>query len=286
MVSHKIGNWYRSVAGVFMSQPKESHFLEAGTMTPEEFLIAGDQLVHRCPTWTWNASAPGYEQKHLPADKQFLITRGVPCRKRINAIGENEVEERETEDGWIVAEILGPREEPDEIVISKAQISNEEEEVPDLADLQGQELIDENAAEPAVLFGNQYISAEEPVESIMKTRVYDLSVTYDTYYQTPRMWLTGYDEHMNPLTPDMMFDDIMGDYAHKTVTIERHPCLGTDQVSIHPCNHAKMMKHFIDMLESNGSQAQVHHAIFVFLKFLSSVVPTIEYDFTMDLSLE
>ena len=78
----------------------------------------------------------------------------------------------------------------------------------------------------------------------------------------------------------------MDDYAKKTATIEKHPCIGAAQISIHPCNHAKMMKHFIDILSSNNSVAQVHHAMFVFLKFLSSVVPTIEYDFTVDLSLE
>jgi ubiquitin-like-conjugating enzyme ATG3 len=31
-------------------------------------------------------------------------------------------------------------------------------------------------------------------DNILKTRTYDLSITYDKYYQTPRMWLFGYDE--------------------------------------------------------------------------------------------
>lgn len=29
---------------------------------------------------------------------------------------------------------------------------------------------------------------------IIQTRTYDLSITYDKYYQTPRLWLTGYNE--------------------------------------------------------------------------------------------
>lgn len=29
---------------------------------------------------------------------------------------------------------------------------------------------------------------------IIHTRTYDLHITYDKYYQTPRLWLTGYDE--------------------------------------------------------------------------------------------
>lgn len=29
---------------------------------------------------------------------------------------------------------------------------------------------------------------------ILRTRTYDLNITYDKYYQTPRIWLFGYDE--------------------------------------------------------------------------------------------
>jgi ubiquitin-like-conjugating enzyme ATG3 len=43
-----------------------------------------------------------------------------------------------------------------------------------------------------------------------------------------------------------MFEDIMGDYANKTVTFEEHPLLPTKWLSIHPCNHAKVMKKIID----------------------------------------
>lgn len=78
----------------------------------------------------------------------------------------------------------------------------------------------------------------------------------------------------------------MDDYANKTVTIETHPCLGTQQASIHPCNHAKVMKTIIDTMAANGVESQVTQAMYVFLKFLSSVVPTIEYDYTMDISLD
>ena len=32
---------------------------------------------------------------------------------------------------------------------------------------------------------------------IIQTRTYDLNITYDKYYQTPRLWLTGHDEVCN-----------------------------------------------------------------------------------------
>ena len=283
-IGHKLGNMYRSVAKAFKTLPIDSAFLEKGTLTPVEFLEAGEHLVHRCPTWSWSTSTPGCEQKHLPPDKQFLITRGVPCRRRVRNIEDPIIAEKETEDGWVVTEVSKTEEHYEEIKLQAAQvIEQEDDDIPDIEDV-NENLVDENEAN--VFSKEGYFRGEEPEDNIMKTRVYDLSITYDLYYQTPRLWLVGYDEEMGPLNPGQMFEDIMEDYAKKTATIENHPCVGAPQISIHPCNHAKMMKHFIDILASNGSVAQVHHAMLVFLKFLSSVVPTIEYDFTVDLSLE
>lgn len=44
-------------------------------LTPEEFVAAGDYLVHTCPTWAWERGDARRAVKHLPLDKQFLITR-------------------------------------------------------------------------------------------------------------------------------------------------------------------------------------------------------------------
>lgn len=40
----------------------------------------------------------------------------------------------------------------------------------------------------------EYVNAEQPNHNIVRTRTYDLTLTYDKYYQTPRVWLFGYDE--------------------------------------------------------------------------------------------
>ena len=34
----------------------------------------------------------------------------------------------------------------------------------------------------------------ETESGVLQTRTYDLNITYDKYYQTPRLWLFGYDE--------------------------------------------------------------------------------------------
>ena len=60
---------------------------------------------------------------------------------------------------------------------------------------------------------------------IVSTRTYDLNITYDKYYQTPRLWLFGYDESRKPLSVDEMYEDFSADHANKTITIETHPHL-------------------------------------------------------------
>ena len=55
--------------------PQQSKFRETGVLTPEEFVVAGDHLVHSCPTWQWNGGVDGKKKDYLPGDKQFLITR-------------------------------------------------------------------------------------------------------------------------------------------------------------------------------------------------------------------
>jgi hypothetical protein len=44
------------------------------TLTPEEFVLAGDYLVKTCPTWSWEAGDPSRAWPFLPPAKQYLIT--------------------------------------------------------------------------------------------------------------------------------------------------------------------------------------------------------------------
>lgn len=57
------------------------------------------------------------------------------------------------------------------------------------------------------------------------------------------MYLLGRDGAGNPLHPDRMMEDIMGDYRDTTVTIEDFPHeKGVRGAAIHPCRHAAVMK--------------------------------------------
>ena len=96
----------------------------------------------------------------------------------------------------------------------------------------------------------------------------------------PRIWLRGYDENANPLTTSQIFEDISADHAHKTVTVEPHPHMNVVCAGIHPCRHSEVMKRFMDRLEESGKTLTVDQYMFLFLKFMSAVIPTIEYDWT------
>jgi ubiquitin-like-conjugating enzyme ATG3 len=63
-----------------------STFRQTGEITPEEFVYAGDFLVYKFPSWSWSdASHPSKRVSYLPDNKQFLVTRGVPCHRRLDA---------------------------------------------------------------------------------------------------------------------------------------------------------------------------------------------------------
>nr|XP_014433103.1 ubiquitin-like-conjugating enzyme ATG3 [Pelodiscus sinensis] len=118
-------------------------------------------------------------------------------------------------------------------------------------------------------------------DAILQTRTYDLYITYDKYYQTPRLWLFGYDEQRQPLTVDHMYEDISQDHVKKTVTIENHPHLPPPPMcSVHPCRHAEVMKKIIETVAEGGGELGVHMYLLIFLKFVQAVIPTIEYDYT------
>jgi len=143
------------------------------------------------------------------------------------------------------------------------------------------------AAPSAAAESHAGMTADDDDDDVLRTRTYDLYITYDHFYRTPRVWLSGYDEQMKPLQPEQVFEDISADHAHKTVTFDEFPHMtGVQMAYIHPCKHASVMKKIIARQMENGGSAaniQVEQYLILFIKFISAVIPTIEYDFTMEI---
>merc|ERR1719277_87943 len=106
LAGHRIGDAYRSVASNVVNISGESRFVEKGQLTPEEFVEAGDQLAFKFPTWQWESGQQSHRAGYLPQDKQFLITRNVPCRQRVRAL-ETVMHMARSEDDWVLHESAG-----------------------------------------------------------------------------------------------------------------------------------------------------------------------------------
>lgn len=204
----------------------KSAFLERGVLTADEFVRAGDHLVHSCRSWSWESGDSTKIKSYLPNDKQFLVIRRVPCNKRINSLqsanyAETMVETEGTSGEWCstnVAEANGP------LIAVNASQTNEQAPADEYLDMEDDSL----DLDPLSTTGMEVPSATvDSGNSIVSSRRYDVSITYDKYWQTPRIWLFGYDENGVPLPPQLIFEDIIQDYAKKTVTIEIHPHLST-----------------------------------------------------------
>ena len=215
----------------------------------------------------------------------------MPCVKRIKELTTSQtlVKEEGFEGTWVLPTANNPSEEKNAVIDIDEEESKEKKEFQDFVKKEQKEGVikDLDEIDKEEDEKNVFIQAPKASEAeVCATRAYDLSITYDFYYQVPRLWLTGYGEGGAPLTKEQMYEDIMADYAEKTVTLEKHVHQGIECLSIHPCKHSAVMNHIIDTIAANGGKAEVRSAMFVFLKFIASIIPTIRYDYTVDMKLE
>lgn len=285
-----------------------STFETTGQLTPEEFVKAGDYLVRMFPTWKWNED----EFKDLscrdflPSEKQFLVTRKVPSSRRAtNFLKIDDTETKELDDGWI----LNQKYENEENTSTSGDIEKvSNPSVPELVDLS----LEENYGEEMNHEVDDELTQNEMDDDIVDiqpstVRYYDIYITYSTSYRVPKLYLCGFDNDGSPLAPEQMFEDIAPDYRTKTATIEPLPFFKGNQVSvsIHPCKHANVMRVLMDKVRASRIKERSHtpkgaeeewedleadieeglrvdQYLIVFLKFITSVTPGIEHDYTME----
>lgn len=340
--AHRIADGLRSVISYWTPTPTTSQFVEQGTLTPQEFVEAGDQLTFKFPTWRWQRAEGRRQVSWLPPDKQYLATYGVSCRCRVKDLDQcvsqssSEPWEATSGEAWLIpsspataaaAAAADHRGKDEEVSFSNRHHTATSRPPPPpakpLTPLPGvpgvvcfseiDDILDDEDTVAVCRGGDKpqqqtkgdhgrgeaadettTESGEEAVAdpgngqsasriSVTATRSYDLSVTYDKYYQTPRLWLKGYNEQGLPLESSEIFEDILTDYVSKTVTIDPHPCTGELTVSIHPCRHAAVMKKVVNGWLAHGIAPRHDLALVVLLKLISSVIPTIQYDTTADI---
>ncbi len=176
-----------SIASVFSSwrehysrPSSQSNFLDTGCITGNEFVEAGDYLVHQFPTWQWASGDASKVRDILPFNKQYLVSHGVPCANRVDTLfGGSETEE----DGFV----------------NTHRLHDPSRSVPEIEDIDvhnssGTELdrrlcgVHAGALVPEMdLPDEDYDEGVIHQPNTVLTRTYDLYITYDKYYKTPRM---------------------------------------------------------------------------------------------------
>ena len=289
---HKIKKLTEDIYSNLTSTLKESKFYEEGVLTPQEFIEAGDFLISKCPTWKWCASEEKLYDKRLPKDKQYLKTN-VPSYKRCSEyLKNNATTEKVVEGDWVDADLENRPKDGKKPAALNLDIEEKKEEIvaknvdndDDDFVIEGLDNAEKKDGDDFEIVDDEKKEKPETKVDVVKTRTYDVTVTYDFYYKVPRMWLMGYNEKGLPLTDEEMKEDVMPEYRNKTCTIEPQTCTGLRNISVHPCRHSLLLKKMINDFQNSGKKLEVHMSILLFLKFLQSVVPTVQYDYTMDIS--
>lgn len=254
-----------------------STFHKTGKITPDEFVLAGDYLTQNFPLWSWQSGDKTKTRSHLPEDKQYLLLKGVACHPTQEA-------ELDSCD-WV---------EPTVELKSNIEIVKDDEDIPELPPttpkIQEENISDDDIEsldgfdydESAIVDDDPAALKVSSTDQFVKHRSYDMMITYDTYYSTPRVWFFGYSEDSEPLTGSQWQKDFSKEHLNKTVTFESHPHLGYSCPTIHPCKHDVAM---LKMISAANKDIDVQNYLLIFLKFIQTIVPNMEYDYTGEYSV-
>ena len=120
-------------------------------------------------------------------------------------------------------------------------------------------------------------------ENVMMNKTYDVTITYDNYYRTPRIWFFGYNKMGMPMSYEKMIKDFSENHKKVTITIDKHPFIKVHCINVHPCKHSNVMKTIIKIKKSNNNKVLLEHYFIYFLKFVACIVPNMDFDFTISM---
>ncbi|KAH3673341.1 hypothetical protein WICMUC_003701 [Wickerhamomyces mucosus] len=290
-----------------------STFNTTGEITPQEFIEAGDYLVYKFPTWQWSSAPPNKRRGFLPEDKQYLITRKVPSFVRasdyLGETGENDDDEEDDvdEDGWTKA--------------SKPKLSTKKQKPQavksdDFEDID--ELIDDNAEDNED--DDEEVEEKDPNKRsydlfIHYSTAYRVPRMYLIGYDSNGSPLSP-EEMFEDVSSDYRDKTVTiekAPFMNDTTTVSIHPCrhAAVMKVLISRAIQAVTNKkksnietnlianvkklgladndeedwEDVNALKESESEPQVVRVdqyLIIFLKFITSVTPGIEHDYTMD----
>jgi ubiquitin-like-conjugating enzyme ATG3 len=283
-----------------------STFSSTGEITPEEFVEAGDYLTYKFPTWQWLRAPASKQRSFLPEDKQVLVTRRVPSLVRAEKCEEVLIEEGVDEDGWTTT--LNPQRN-DRAHVEEPEI----EEIDDLVDETAEDNEDDEEY-AATCQGNSQKRFYDLY--IYYSTAYRVPRMYLVGYDANGTPLTP-KEMFEDISADYRDKTVTiekAPFLNDTTTVSIHPCRHSAVMKVlinRAIAAAKNKQNKDDLLKGvkklgladNEESAQddeweqlddndakkldqqvvrVDQYLVIFLKFITSVTPGIEHDYTMD----
>lgn len=234
-----------------------STYVINGQITPTEFLYAGDDLKYRCPSWWWKPSPTESNiMNYLPSKKQYLHTQNVPCNERVVNHMTQEMFDTDDEFSYIKSRSPTPVPQKQPFLPTPEIFECDDDDLGVFED-------DDMAC----------INYNDIPQRNPNLRFYSFDISYDHVYRCPRLWITGMDAWNNSLGVDAIMQDISCEHGKKTVTVETHPFTNLPCLSIHPCQHANMIR---ALGPANGNNDPTH-AIRHFLNMAITIMPTADF---------
>ena len=212
---------YKAAAEAVIPDLKESNFLETGMLTKEEFRLSCNKLIKMDPSWQWMKEGECLMKKRILCNK-IQLEQDLNVDEDINVYNLKETPE---------AHEISDTQETNISITNEPEQNSDTDSDDFLADFETQDLIGEDAA----TFKMNY-------ENMSKAHYYNVSITYDQYYRTPRIWFEGIDSGGSLLSQDEIYSDFMVEYIKVSLTLETHPIMDMNYISVHPCKHAFAMQ--------------------------------------------
>jgi ubiquitin-like-conjugating enzyme ATG3 len=246
---------YKAAAEMVIPDLKDSNFLKTGMLTKEEFRLSGKKLIQNDMSWSWNVPGECLVKTRILCNK-IQLEQDINASDDINVFNlKNETETSET------LKNVDEEDEEDE------EVDGEESDDGFLAEFEQDDLLENDPGTVHTEYNDT-------------NHYYNVSITYDQYYRTPRIWFEGIDAYGDMLSQKDIYSDFMIEYIKVSLTLETHPILNMNCISVHPCKHAfAMQKMFAFELEKKDeSEVKIVDYLVHFLKFASCVIPQLEFD--------
>jgi ubiquitin-like-conjugating enzyme ATG3 len=271
---------YKAAAEKVIPDLTNNKFTQTGMLTKDEFKVACNHLMKIDSTWEWNVTDICLQKRNIlchvmKIEEDYNASETNEFDMSIYDFTEDDIDNTDT----TITNTSGVINTTSETISKTKTIEIEMEDAND------SDSDDDGLAE---LEDNTLISSDEATIQTSQQAVdsaghyYDVYITYDQYYRTPRIWFIGKKVDGTLLSSEDTYTDFMAEYLKVSLTMELNPVLHMQCVSVHPCKHAYAMQRMIayDMEKKDESEINIEDYLVYFMKFASSVIPQLEFDCT------